>query len=217
MYRTLTLALATSIGLAVPATAAIVNFEYTVEAKEPVAGSPQLYQYDMRFFIDMDALEASGFEETFGIREFRVNVADIANPRAKPFGNGFVTDLTAFWFPAEAQSGADFDRISPILGPFWQPTDVYNEVRVEGVSEILADMTWNWDGRTNVDASSSLVSGTPGEPFGRLTASPLRPIDDDPVIDDPIGDGPAPIPLPAGFPLLLAALGGLAVARKRAS
>ena len=206
MLRKILCAAVASFGLTSATNAAIVNFEYTVTPQMNLAGSPQMYDYAMRFFIDMDELEASGNADTFGISDFKVNIGEAApaNIPPKPFGQDFVLSVSEGWVSNSVISAFRADRISRATGGFyWQPTRSDFEVLIFGRSEVLVDMTWNYSGRTDILVPSTAIIGTPGEPFGRLTSPPTQ------VPDDMV-----PVPLPAGFPLLLAGLGSLILLRR---
>lgn len=201
MLRYFVLAVAASFGLSAPAAASLINFEYIVEDRGAAAADGR-YQYDFQFWVDRSD---PTYQDTLSISNVQVNVSVAQGPR--PFGTNFITDVPA-GFAATDQTGLPNNtRIALSDGTNWVPTADDFALRFTGRSDVLADMTWNYTGFFVDGVSNTIFTGTPPRDRTFLTATPSGALT--------AFDTPAPIPLPAGLPLLLAGLGGLALFRRR--
>lgn len=193
-----------SLGHASQANAGLENFEYTVA---DVNGDGSLYEYNFQFWVD---LSDPDYSSTLGYNSINVNIGEGSGPR--PFGNNFITDVSPGFIVTDFTGLPNFTGIRPDGPgfPFWQPNEDDFVVRFAGFSSVLADMTWNYFGRTDVDNSASLFSGAGVQ--GRLISSPV-----DSLTDFSMNPNPDPsmgVPVPPSLPLLLAGCGAFAFARR---
>lgn len=197
-------------GLTLQAHAGLVNFEYTVE---DVNGDGSEYEYDMQFWIDVDDPE---YSSTLGFSSINVNVgtADGGVGGPRPFGNNFITEVQS-GFTATDVTGLPNSSVIRVDAPgfnFWQPNMDDFFIRFTGVSSVLADMTWNYFGRSDVDVNTSVISGADGR--GRLTSPPVMMLTD--FSPPPTGGGGAArVPAPPSLPLAIAGIGLVALVRRK--
>ncbi|ABD56310.1 VPLPA-CTERM sorting domain-containing protein [Jannaschia sp. CCS1] len=201
MRKLLSLAVVVCMAMVTPAAASLVNFEYT-RAADPT--DPTRFIYEMQFWIDVNDPE---FTNTLQISSLTVNqTGPVGFGTPGPFGRGFVTEVQSGWQARDFSGSVSTTRIDRLVPGPWLPDENDFFVRFTGVSDVLADMTWNYNGIGVPGNFRTLLSGTPNEPFGFLTTPPVASLTD---------FNAAVIPLPAALPLLLGGLGGLALLRRR--